>query len=70
MHMPVLNGVEVILRMRHEGHLLPAIIITGGDLPKTRERCLKAGATDYLIKPVERETISNAIMSLFNRAPG
>jgi FixJ family two-component response regulator len=70
MHMPVLNGLEVIVRMRQEGHLLPTIIITGGDLPKMRERCLNAGAADYLVKPVERETISDAVMSLFNKARG
>lgn len=66
MHMPGLNGVDVVVRMRREGHEVPAIIITGGDVPKMRERCLKAGAADYLVKPVERETVSVAINSLLN----
>lgn len=66
MHMPGLNGVDVLVRMRREGRVLPAIIITGGDVPKMRERCLKAGASGYLIKPVERETVSSAIRLLLS----
>lgn len=66
MHMPGLNGVDVVVRMRRDGHVVPSIIITGGDVPKMRERCLKAGAANYLVKPVERETVSDAIKSLVN----
>jgi FixJ family two-component response regulator len=64
MHMPGLNGVDIVLRMRSEGRVVPAIIITGGDVPKMRERCLKAGAAGYLVKPVERDTVSSAIKLL------
>lgn len=66
MHMPGLNGVDVVVRMRRERHPVPAIIITGGDVPKMRERCLDAGAADYLVKPFERETVSRAIRSLLD----
>lgn len=64
LHMPGLNGVDVMARMRRDGHKVPVIIITGGDVPKMRERCLKAGAADYLVKPVERETVSDVIRLL------
>jgi FixJ family two-component response regulator len=66
MHMPGLNGIDIVLRMRQDGHLVPAIIITGGDVPKMRERCLRAGAANYLVKPVERETVSRAIRLILN----
>lgn len=64
LHMPGLNGTEVISRMHHLGYRVPAIIITGGDVPKMRERCLKAGASAYMIKPVEREAVNDEIQSL------
>ncbi|KQV14175.1 hypothetical protein ASC97_13375 [Rhizobium sp. Root1203] len=64
LHMPDLNGIDVVVRMRRDGLDVPAIVITGGDEPKMRERCLKAGAAAYLIKPVERETVFATIQSL------
>ncbi len=64
LHMPGLNGADVVGVMRREGYLLPTIIITGGDVPKMRERCLNAGASAYLIKPVERGAVNDMIRSL------
>ena len=63
LHMPELNGIEVLAKLRMTGHRLPAIIITGGDEPKMRDRCLGAGASDYLIKPLERDTTFAAIQA-------
>jgi FixJ family two-component response regulator len=61
MHMPGLKGLDVLLRMRAEGRHVPVIIITGFDQSGMRERCLAAGATDYLIKPLEGSAVSSAI---------
>jgi len=63
LHMPELNGIEVLTRLRRDGHRLPAIIITGGDEPKMRDRCINAGASDYLIKPLERDATFTAIQA-------
>ncbi len=64
LHMPDLNGIDVVVRMQRDGRDVRAIVITGGDEPKMRERCLKAGAAAYLIKPVERDTVFATIQSL------
>jgi FixJ family two-component response regulator len=61
MHMPELNGIDVLIRLRINGHSIPTIIITGGDEPKMRDRCINAGASDYLTKPLERELAFAAI---------
>ena len=50
-HMPNLNGLEVLRRMRSEGRHVPVIIVTGFDQPGLREKCLEAGASHYLVKP-------------------
>jgi FixJ family two-component response regulator len=67
LHMPDLNGIDVLLEMRRQGLDVPAIIVTGGDQPRMRERCMSAGASGYLVKPVERATVRAAIQSFPQR---
>jgi FixJ family two-component response regulator len=64
LHMPELNGLDVLTQMRGDGHTVPVILITGGDEPRMRERCLKAGASAYLLKPVARDAVLGAIHSV------
>ncbi len=52
--LPGMNGVELLRRLRQAGHELPAIIITGqSDVPMAVE-AMKAGAVDFIEKPVGR----------------
>ena len=64
MHMPCLNGLDVVERMHQENLEIPSIIITGGDEPKLEERCLKAGASAFMVKPIERDCIFETIRAL------
>jgi FixJ family two-component response regulator len=64
MYMPGLNGIDIVGRMRSEGRDIPSIIITGGDEPKLEARCFKAGAAGYMVKPIERDAIGEAIQTL------
>ncbi|MEP9389993.1 response regulator [Mesorhizobium sp. KR9-304] len=61
LHMPGLQGLEVLVRVRLRGMNLPVIIITALDQPGMREKCFEAGAAAYLLKPLERSMFSNAI---------
>ena len=50
--MPEMDGFEVLRRLNEAGHRLPAVVITGhGDVP-TAVRAMKAGALDFIEKPV------------------
>jgi len=50
--MPGMDGLEVLRRLADAGHHLPAILITGhGDVPMA-VRAMKAGALDFIEKPV------------------
>ena len=60
-HMPSLNGLDVLERMRSEGRGVPVIIVTGFDQPGLREKCFAAGAADYLVKPLQASAVSTAI---------
>jgi two-component system CheB/CheR fusion protein len=50
--MPGMGGLELLQRLKRERHPLPAIMITGqGDVPMAVQ-AMKAGAADFIEKPV------------------
>jgi CheY-like chemotaxis protein len=64
--MPGMDGLEAIERIQQEPTLnkIPIIALTALDLPRDRERCLAAGATEYLTKPVKLKYLVQVIKAL------
>lgn len=61
LRMPDINGVELLQKLSAYGLQLPAIVVTGhGDVPMAVE-AMKAGATDFIEKPFDDETILAAV---------
>jgi DNA-binding NtrC family response regulator len=55
--MPGMSGEQLLARIREEQPGTSVVVITGNrDVEKAVE-CMRAGAADYLIKPVERERL-------------
>ncbi|PKU23011.1 chemotaxis protein CheB [Telmatospirillum siberiense] len=51
-YLPGMSGLELLNRLNGEGHRLPAIMITGySDVP-TAVQAMKAGALDFIEKPI------------------
>jgi len=62
-----LNGPELQERLREIGHRLPIVFLTGyGDVP-TSVRAIKAGAEDFLTKPVPKKDLLAAIERALSR---
>ena len=62
-----LNGPQLQERLGEIGHKLPIVFLTGhGDVP-TSVRAIKAGAEDFLTKPVPKEDLLAAIERALNR---
>ena len=63
-YLPGMDGFELLQRLRGERQLLPAIMITGRSDVPTAVRAMKAGASDFIEKPVGR----GELLASVNRA--
>ncbi|MCB0163343.1 MAG: GAF domain-containing protein [Anaerolineae bacterium] len=63
--MPEMDGLEAIRQLRTDPCLAttPIIALTALAMPGDKERCLAAGATDYLSKPISLKQLINVINS-------
>ena len=50
--LPRMTGVELITKMRESDPLAKCIVMTGDDSAQTAVQAMKAGAYDYVLKPV------------------
>lgn len=66
--MPGLDGVEAIKRIRQDSQLVhvPIIAVTALAMPSDRERCLAAGANEYLAKPIQLKHLQSTIRQLLD----
>jgi two-component system, chemotaxis family, CheB/CheR fusion protein len=60
-YLPGMSGIELLEKLRHDGHRLPAIMITGdADVPMA-VKAMKAGALDFIEKTIGREDLIRSI---------
>lgn len=65
--MPGIDGLEVQQRMVDAGLDFPVIVLTGhGDIDLA-VRAMKAGATDFLVKPFERDKLLDSVARGFRQ---
>jgi two-component system chemotaxis response regulator CheY len=59
--MPKINGVEAVAYFRREYPSIPVIVLTGYPDAKLATDFLKEGVVEYLVKPVEKEKLVEAV---------
>ncbi|MEB3192023.1 MAG: PAS domain S-box protein [Snowella sp.] len=69
--MPGMDGLEVIQQMRRSPNLssIPIIALTALAKNEDRQRCLEAGANEYLSKPVRLKDLAQIIQELLSHEP-
>ena len=61
LQMPEMNGLELQQRLKDTGTRLPVVIVTGHDEPGMKARCMAAGVSAYLRKPIDGKALLEAI---------
>ncbi|CAD7816164.1 Polar-differentiation response regulator DivK [Chryseobacterium aquaeductus] len=66
MMMPEMDGYEAvkIIRKTHNIKHIPVIAVTAQAMEEDRQKCLDAGAQDYVKKPIDVDQLLNAIEKL------
>lgn len=67
--MPAMNGLEAIQRLRADPRFqsMPIIALTALAMPGDRKRCLEAGASEYMSKPVSLKKLLHTIKEILGR---
>ncbi len=60
-YLPGMNGLDLLRRLKDAGQLPPAIMITGDGDVAIAVNAMKAGASDFIEKPVSREALSVSV---------
>jgi CheY-like chemotaxis protein len=67
--MPEMDGFQTmqVIRQNASFRRLPIIALTAKAMKGDREKCLEAGASDYLAKPVNTEQLLSALRVCLHR---
>jgi len=67
--MPNTNGYEAARTLRKQGISIPIIALTAHALKGDKDKCLAAGCTDYIAKPIHRGQLARVIREYLATTP-
>jgi CheY-like chemotaxis protein len=59
--MPKMNGYELAERIKENGHEAPIIFLTGNATKRYLMRAIQAGASDFIVKPIDKKYLTYKI---------
>jgi FixJ family two-component response regulator len=66
--LPGMTGLDLQERLAREGCLQPVVFVTGTADVSASVRALRAGALDFLVKPVEAQALLNSVNEALQRS--
>jgi two-component system response regulator FixJ len=66
-HMPNMNGFELLRKLAVTGTHLPAVVITGQDTESTRAQARECGAAAYFVKPFDNDQLVRSVREAFEK---
>ncbi len=61
MQMPIMDGYEATSTLRQKKYLVPIVALTAFAMKEDREKCLRAGCSDYVSKPIDVKTLVHVL---------
>ncbi|MBN2654682.1 MAG: response regulator [Nitrospirae bacterium] len=67
LEMPVMHGYELMAKVKENPRLkhLPIIVLTSRSADKHKDKAISAGASDFLVKPFDENTLSDILRKHF-----
>jgi DNA-binding NtrC family response regulator len=67
LHMPELSGVDLLPKIVSDYPHIPVILVTANDEIETVVTCMKRGAFDYIVKPINANSLVTSIRKALDR---
>src|SRR5690606_31771761 len=67
--MPVMDGYAASRKLREHGYLKPILALTAHAMEEVRQKCLAAGCTDHLSKPINPKELLERVHHYLRREP-
>jgi CheY-like chemotaxis protein len=67
-NMPVVDGYEAVKRIKQVRKDLPVIAQTAYTASEDYYKCISAGFDEYIVKPIDRDSLFSKINSFFTRS--
>jgi two-component system response regulator FixJ len=64
-HMPSMDGFELLARLREQGCLWPIVVMTGHGEADLGTRAIQSGARDFIEKPFESDLLLHCLRRAF-----